>query len=142
MTCCIVGLRTLILLFIIPCICPFFLLSTFLSNLVFVKDISATIFDRKFIFSIQNNNDKLYFVIDNQLCHVCSSLYLISLHAINTVIFRNRFLSCKFPFSYLFFNVSPFSFSSHFSSNIFPRLYKIESSYLVCKITTTSCIVG
>ena len=50
----------------------------------------------KFIFGIQNNNDKLHGGIDIRLCPVCSSLYLLSslsVRAINTVIFRNRFLS-------------------------------------------------
>ena len=70
-------------------------MSFFLSLLIFDKDISATIKDRKFIFGRQNNNDKLYCEIDNQLCPICSSLYLLSflsLHAINTAIVRNRFL--------------------------------------------------
>ena len=84
------GLRTSSLLFILPCICPFFFLSIF-----FVKDISTTIKDRKFIVGIQNNNDKFsYHGINNRFCPVCSSLYLLSflslilsLHAINTSIF-------------------------------------------------------
>ena len=78
------GLRTGILLFILPCICPFFFLSAFLSK------ISLQLYKiEKFIFDIQNNNDKLYRGIDNQLCPVCPSLYLISflsLHAVNTLL--------------------------------------------------------
>ena len=71
-------------------------LSIFLSLFIFVKDISTTVYDRKFIFGIQNNNHKLYREIEDQVCPICSFLYLftfLSLHAINTVIFRNRFLS-------------------------------------------------
>ena len=34
------------------------------------KIITTTISDRKFIFGIQNNNDKLYRGIDNQLCRI------------------------------------------------------------------------
>ena len=71
-------------------------MSLFLSLHMFDKDASTTIQDRKFIFGIQNNNDTFLSGIDNQLCTVCASLYLlsfISLHAINTVIVRNRFLS-------------------------------------------------
>ena len=73
MTCNIVVLGTGIPPFILPCICSFFL-----SFHIFVKDISATLYDRKFIFGIQNNNDKFYRGIGNQLCPVCSSLYLFS----------------------------------------------------------------
>ena len=43
----------------------FFFLSTFL-----VKDISTTILDRKFIFGIQKNSDKLYFGIETQLSFI------------------------------------------------------------------------
>ena len=46
-----INCYTAILLFILPCICPFFFISTF-----FIKDISTTMLDRKFIFGIQNNN--------------------------------------------------------------------------------------
>ena len=71
----------------------FFFFSTF-----FVKDISTTVEDRKFIFGIQNNSNKLYRGIKNRLCPICSSVYMnvftfLSLHAVSTVIFRNRFLS-------------------------------------------------
>ena len=113
---------------------------------------------------MQNNNDKLYRRIDNKLCPVCSSLYLLSflsLPAINTVIFRNRIVQDRrlifcmsidneflhrgienrhslvcFSLSMIFF------FLSTFLSKISPQLYKIESSYLVYRITATSCIVG
>ena len=36
----------------------------------------------------------------------------------------------------------PFSFFPNFSSKISPQLLKIETSYLVYRSTTTSCIVG
>ena len=84
MTRCIVGLRTSFLPFSLPYIYPFFFLSTF-----FVNDISTTGYDRKFIFVILNNNDKLYRGIENRLFPISSSIYLItllSLHAIYTVI--------------------------------------------------------
>ena len=35
----------------------------------------------------------------------------------------------------------PFSFSPDFSSKIFPQPFKIETANLVCRFTTTSCIV-
>ena len=79
------GLRTGFLLFILPYIYPFFFLSVF-----FVKDIFTPVQDRKFIFGIQNN-DKLYRGIENRLCPDCYFIYLftfLSLHEINTVIFR------------------------------------------------------
>ena len=50
---------------------------------------------------------------------------------------------CKWAFSYLFFLVFvPFSFFPNFSSKISPQPFKIETSYLVYRSTTTSCIVG
>ena len=60
-----------ILLFVIPCICSFFFLSSF-----FAKDISTTVKDRKIKFGIQVHNDMLYRVIDNGPSAICSSLYL------------------------------------------------------------------
>ena len=68
---CIMGLRTSLLLLILPCICLFFFLSTFL-----VKDISTTVLDRNFKFGIQVHNDKLYHGIENGPSSICSSLYL------------------------------------------------------------------
>ena len=64
-----------------------------------------------FIFGIQVDNDKLYSGIKNRRSTV------------NSPIFIN------------------FSFFLHFSLHILPQLYKIESSYLVYRITTSS-IVG
>ena len=50
---------------------------------------------------------------------------------------------CKWAFSYLFFLLFvPFSFFPDFSSKISPQPFKIETSYLVYRFTTTCCIVG
>ena len=103
-TSCIVGLQMCILLFVLL----FFFLSRF-----FVKDISTTVKDRNFKFSIQVNNDKLCHGIENWPFPICSSLYFI------------------------FFSISP-----DFSSNISAQLFKIETSNLVLRFATTSCIVG
>ena len=67
-TSCIVGLLMGFLLFVLPCVCPFFFLSKF-----FVKDISTTVKDRNFIFGIQVHNDKLYRGIANGHSPICSS---------------------------------------------------------------------
>ena len=48
MTCCIVGLKMGLLLFVLPCICSFFFLSRY-----FVKDISTTVKDRHLKFRIR-----------------------------------------------------------------------------------------
>ena len=71
MTSCIVGLQMGILLFVLPCVCPFFFLSRF-----FVKDISTTVKGRNFKFGIQVHNDMLYRGIENGPFPICSSLYL------------------------------------------------------------------
>ena len=94
-----------ILLFVFPCVCPFFFLSRF-----FVKDVSTTIKDSNFKFGIQVYNDILYRGIENGPSPICSSLYLI------------------------------FSFSPDFSSKISPQPFKIETSNLVYRFTTTSGI--
>ena len=156
-TSCIVGLQMGILLFVLPFVCSFFFLSKFLSKIspqpfrietsyvvyrftttscivglkmgfllfvlhficsffflsrFFVKDISTTVYDRNFKFGIQVHN-KLYRGIENGHSPICSSLYL-------------------------FF----FSFSPDFLSKISPQQFKIETSNLVYRFTTTSCIVG
>ena len=84
MTSCIVGNRTSLLLFVLPCIIMFTFLSPHaFSTVIFVKDISKTIQDRNFIFGIQVGNDKLYLWIENDPYSICSSLYLfffLSLH--------------------------------------------------------------
>ena len=103
---CTVGLRTSLLL-ILPCIYLFFFLSTY-----FVKDISTTVQDRNFKFSVQVHNDKLYRGIENGPSPICSSLYL-------------------------FF----FSFSPDFSSKISLQPLKAETLNLVYRFTT-SCDVG
>ena len=97
-----------ILLFVLPFVYSFFFLSKF-----FVKDISATVKDRNFIFGIQVHNHKLYRGIENGHSPVCSSFYL---------------------FLFLSFQI--------FSSKLSPQPFKIETSNLVYRLTTTSCIVG
>ena len=82
---CTVGLRTSLLLLILPCIYLFFFLSTF-----FVKDISTTVQDRNFKFGIQVHNDKLYRGIENGPSPICSSLYLFFFLSLQ--IFRQRYL--------------------------------------------------
>ena len=147
-----------ILLFVLPCVCPFFFLSKF-----FVKDISTTVLDRNFIFGIQVHNDKLYCGIVNGHSPICSSLCL-SLF-LSFQIFRQRYLhnhlryklqiwytgpqgqvvswDCQWALSYLFFLLFvPFSFFPNFSSKVSPQPFKIETSYLGYRFTTTSCIVG
>ena len=83
------------------------------------------------------------------------------LHAINTAIFCNRFLSnfsryfvCPSTMIccivglrtgillFLLPCICPFVFLSIFLSTVSPQLFKIESLYLVYRITATSCIVG
>ena len=109
---CIVGLRTSLLLFIFPCICLIFFLSI-LCLMKFSSKISLkrTVQARVFIFGVQ---------VDNEYCTVGLRINLLLL-----------ILSL---FIY-------FSFSLHFSSKISPQLYRIETSNLVYRFTTTSCIV-
>ena len=84
-TSCIVGLQMGILLFVLPCVCPFFFLSKF-----FVKDISTTVKDRNFIFGIQVHNYKLYRGIANGHSPICSSFCLFLFPSFQ--IFRQRYL--------------------------------------------------
>ena len=85
-----VGLRTSLLLLILPCIYLFFFLSTF-----FVKDFCETVQARVFIFGMQVDNDVLYHGIANQPSPPYSSLYMsniLSFHTLNDEIFCQRFL--------------------------------------------------
>ena len=86
MTCCIVGLKMGLLLFVLSCICSFFLLSIF-----FVKGISTTVKDRNIKFGIQVHNDKLYHGIENGRSPICSSLYLFFFLSLQ--IFCQRYLN-------------------------------------------------
>ena len=90
-----------------------FVCSFFFLSKFFVKDISTTVKDRNFIFGIQVYNDKLYRGIANGPSPICFFLYL-------------------------FF----FSFSPDFSSKISPQPFKIETSALVYRFTTRTCMVG
>ena len=105
-----------LLLFVLLCICSFFWLSRF-----FVKDISTIVYDRNFKLGIEVRNDKLYCGIANGHSPICSFLYF--------------FLSIYLVFV-------PLSFSPDFSSKISPQPFKIETSNLVYRFTTTSCNVG
>ena len=91
---------------------PFVCYFFFLSKF-FVKDISTTVEDRNFLFGIQVHNHKLYRGIENGPSPICSLFYL--------------FL---------------FSFFPHFLSKISPQPFKIKTSNLVYRFTTTYCIVG
>ena len=89
MTCCILGLKMGLLLFVLPCICSFFFLSRF-----FIKDISTTVRVGNFKFGIQVHNDKLYCGIENGPSPICSSLYLfffLSLQIFSSKIFPQPF---------------------------------------------------
>ena len=63
---CIVGLRTSLLLVILPCICPIFFLSILRMMKFFVKDFCVTVQARVVIFGMQVDNDVLYHGIANQ----------------------------------------------------------------------------
>ena len=63
---CIVGLRTSLLLLILPCICPIFFLSILSMMKFFVKDFCETVQARVVIFGLQVNNDVLNRGIANQ----------------------------------------------------------------------------
>ena len=69
MTCCIVGLKIGLLLFVLLCICSFFF-----SYHIFVKDISTTVQDRNFKFGIQVYNNRLYRGLENGPSPICSSV--------------------------------------------------------------------
>ena len=64
---CIVGLRTSLLLVILPYICPIFCLSILQMMKFFVKDFCETVQARVVIFGMQVDNDVLYRGIANQL---------------------------------------------------------------------------
>ena len=155
---CIVGLKMGLLLFVLPYTCFFFFLSRF-----FVKDISTTVWDRNFKFVIQVHNDKLYRGNENGPSPICSSLYLFFFLSLQ--IFRQRYLHNRFKIEtsnlvYRFITTSCimglkmglllfvlpyicFFFLSLqiFWSKISPQLFKLETSSLVWRFATTSCIV-
>ena len=82
-----------------------------LNDDIFVKDFSETVQARVFIFGMQVNNDVLYRGIANQPTPAYSSLYLSIF--LSLYIFHQRY----------------------------PQLYRIETSNLVYRFTTTSCIM-
>ena len=147
-----------ILLFVLPFVCSFFFFSKF-----FIKDISITVKDRNFIFGIQVHNHKLYRGIENGPSPICSSFYLFLF--LSFQIFRQRHLhnhlrqklqiwytdsqrqvvwwDWKWAFSYLFFPMFFFLSLQIFSQRyLHNRLRYEETSNLVYRFTTTSCIVG
>ena len=85
MTSCIVELKMGFLLFVLSQIYSFFFLSRF-----FVKDISRTVEDRNFKFSMPVHNDKLYRGIENGPSPICSSPCLFFFLSLQT--FRQRYL--------------------------------------------------
>ena len=145
-----------ILLFVLPCVCPFFFLSKF-----FVKDISTTVKDRNFIFGIQVHNYKLYRGIANGHSPICSSFVCsffflskffvkdISTHVKGgnfIMVYRFTTRSCivglKMGLLLFFLLFVPFSFFQDFLSKISPQPFKIETSNVVYRFTTTNCIMG
>ena len=72
---CIVGLRTSLLLLILPCICPIFL-SFHTLRKFFVKDFCENMQARVVIFGMPVDTDVLYFGIAKQSSHAYFSLYV------------------------------------------------------------------
>ena len=95
MICCIVGLRTSLLLLILPCICPIFFPSILWRMTFFVKDFSRTMQAWMLIFGMHVDDDLLYRGIGNQPSPAYSFVYLSNFLSINTFkneIFRQRVL--------------------------------------------------
>ena len=135
-----------------------------LNNESFVKDFCETVQARVVIFGMQVDNDVLYSGIANQPSSAYSFLYLSifsfsllfsskispQLYRVETSYFgihvHDDKLYCGIENGpspicsslYLFF----FSFSPDFSSKISLQPFKIETSNLVYRFTTTSCDVG
>ena len=161
---CIVGLRTSLLLLILPCFCPIFFLSILWLMEFFVKDFCDTVQARVVIFGMQVDNDVLYRWIANQPSPAYSSLYLSdfpSFHTLNNEIFVKDFCETMHAKVYIFgmqvdndvlyggiSNQPSPTYSSQYLS-IFLSLYifrqkylhRIETSNLVYRFTTTSCIM-
>ena len=102
---CIVGLRTSLLLLILPCICPIFFHSILWMMKFFVKGFCETVQARVFIFGMQVDNDVLYRGIENKPSPANYSLYLsefLSFHTLNDEIFVKISVKlCKLEYSYL-----------------------------------------
>ena len=142
-----------LLLFVLSYICSFFFLSRF-----FVKDISTTVSDRNFKSGIQVYNDKWYCEIANGHSPICSSLYLFFSFSpdffvkdISTTVEDRNFkfgievcndkLYCEIANGHSPICSSlPFSFFPDFSSKISLQPFQTETSNLVYRFTTTSCI--
>ena len=94
-TCCIVGLRTSLLLPILPCICPLFFPSILWRMKFFVKDFSITVQARMLIFGTEVDDDLWYLGIENQPSPVYSSLHLsnfLSIQTLKSESFHQRYL--------------------------------------------------
>ena len=72
----IVGLRTSLLLLILPCICPIFFLYILRMMNSFVKDFCETVQARVLIFGMQVDNDVLYRGIATSLLLILPYIYL------------------------------------------------------------------
>ena len=98
MTCCIVRLRTQLLLFIFPSVCVCVCVCVYVCVCVFSSKISAQPYKiKKGLVGIHNKNDKLYRGIEKKLCLICS-LYLfifLSFHAFNTNILQKIHEQCS-----------------------------------------------
>ena len=111
---------------------------------------------------IHMDNELLYYGIENRTPCTYSSLYLSIFYPVFfvfvfrllrisvTVFFANYLLLLIYSSALLkqcsgaivrFSDSSSFSFSPDFSSKISPQPFKIETSNLVYRFTTTSCIV-
>ena len=84
---CIMGLRTSLLLHILPCICPIFFLAILWMMKFFVKDFCETMLARVVVFGMQVDNDVLYHGIANQPCPTYSSMYLSNFLSFHTLKF-------------------------------------------------------
>ena len=110
---CIAGLRTSLLLLILPCICPIFFLSI-LRMMRFSSKISLKLCKLEYSYLV---------------CRLLMMYYTVGL--------QTSLLMCLFFHVFIYF-----SFSPHFPSKVSPQLYRIETSNLIYRFTTTSCIVG
>ena len=129
-----------LLLFVLPYLCSFFFLSRFL-----VKDISTTVLDRNFIFGIEVHNDKLYVELKMGLLlfvlpYICSFFCLSRIFVTDTSRYDKLYCEIANRHSPIC-STFPFSFFSDFFSKISPQPFKIDTSNLVYRFTTTSCIV-
>ena len=89
----VVGLRTSLLMLILPCICPIFFLSILRIMKYFFKDFFETMQARIVIFGMQVDDDVLYCGIANQP-HAYYSPYFLDFLSFH--IWNNEFLYPRF----------------------------------------------